>query len=180
MEERRNLQIILAGFGGQGLLFAGKVIASAGLIEDRQLSWLPSYGPEMRGGTANCSVVLADEPIGSPLVTRPDALIAMNRPSLAKFQDAVAPGGIIIIDSALVPDVPERTDVEVYQVPGTQLAEENGLKGLSNIILTGKLWAQTHFCARETLEAAVAKCVPPRKQHLLEPNLKALALGMEA
>ena len=96
--------MILAGFGGQGVLFAGKVIAYAGLIENKQLSWLPSYGPEMRGGTANCSVTLSDEPIGSPLVTTPDVLVAMNQPSYDRFINDVAPGGVIIVDSGLVQD----------------------------------------------------------------------------
>ncbi len=177
---RRNLNIILSGFGGQGLLFAGKIIAQAGLIEDRQVSWLPSYGPEMRGGTANCSVVLSDDPIGSPLVTAPDALIAMNQPSVTKFMPAVKPGGLVLADASLVPDIPEREDVEVFAIPSTALAEENGFKTLSNVILTGKLWAQTEFCARETLEAAVEKVVPAKKrERFLQPNLDALHLGME-
>ena len=94
----RELQLVLAGFGGQGVLFAGKVVASAGLLEDRELSWLPSYGPEMRGGTANCSVTLSDNPIGSPLIMEPNALIAMNQPSFDKFIETVVPGGIVVID----------------------------------------------------------------------------------
>ena len=94
------MQLVLAGFGGQGVLFAGKVVASAGLLEDRELSWLPSYGPEMRGGTANCSVTLSDNPIGSPLIMEPNALIAMNQPSFDKFIEAVVPGGIVVIDSS--------------------------------------------------------------------------------
>ncbi len=178
MEEKRNLQIILAGFGGQGLLFAGKIIAQAGLIEDRQISWLPSYGPEMRGGTANCSVCLSDEPIGSPLVTTPDVLVAMNQPSLDKFIDTVKPGGLVLVDSTLVPHIPQRDDVTLFAIPSTQLAEENGFKKLSNVILTGKLFAETHFCAEASIEKALTKCIPPKKAALLEPNQKALALGM--
>ena len=98
----KDLNIVFAGFGGQGILFAGKVVAYAGLIEGRELSWLPSYGPEMRGGTANCSICLSDEPIGSPLVTNPNVLIAMNRPSLDKFVNEVEPGGTILLDSSLI------------------------------------------------------------------------------
>ena len=104
-------QYLFSGFGGQGILFAGKLLAYKGLTEDRQVSWLPSYGPEMRGGTASCSVILSDEPVGSPIVTRPDVLVAMNLPSLDKFEDAVAPGGIIFVDSTLVERKVKRTDV---------------------------------------------------------------------
>ena len=142
----RELRVVLAGFGGQGVLFAGKVIATAGLIEDRELSWLPSYGPEMRGGTANCSVCLSDDPIGSPLVLDPDVLIAMNQPSFDKFVDAVVPGGLIIADTTLVPTIKERDDVTLCMVDAQQIAEAAGLKGLGNIVMVGKLFEQTGFC----------------------------------
>lgn len=181
--ERRNIRIVLAGFGGQGVLFGGKLIANTALIEDREVSWLPSYGPEMRGGTANCSVTLADEPIGSPLVTEPDALVAMNQPSLEKFQGAVVEGGVIIADTTLVLSLPQAGElapgVELLALPATAMAEEAGLKGLANIICVGRLWAATRFCTRETLDAALAACVPPRKAHLLEPNKRALQLGID-
>ena len=175
-----SLNILLAGFGGQGVLFAGKLIASAGLIEGRELSWLPSYGPDMRGGTANCSVCLSDEPIGSPLVTHPDALVAMNQPSLEKFIDDVVPGGVVLVDSTMVPIVPERTDIRFVAIPATQMAEENGLKGLANVILVGRLFKEVGFSGSEALDQALADSVPARKQHLLEPNRKALILGMES
>ena len=179
-----SIKIVLAGFGGQGVLFAGKLIANTALIEDREVSWLPSYGPEMRGGTANCSVTLSDEPIGSPLVLDPDALIAMNQPSLDKFVDSVVPGGLIIADATMVPNIPAADQVaegaRVFAVPATAMAEENGLKGLANIILAGKLWAETKFCSREALDQALEACVPPRKAHLLEPNKKALQMGIDA
>ena len=176
----RNLQVVLAGFGGQGVLFGGKVIAYAGLIEDREVSWLPSYGPEMRGGTANCSVTLADDPIGSPLVVEPNALIAMNQPSFDKFVDAVVPGGVIVVDSSMVQDIREPEGVKVCALPATQMAEEAGLKGLGNIVLLGKLYAETQFCDRATLDAAIDKCVPPKKAALIEKNKEALVLGMGA
>lgn len=173
-----EMRFILAGFGGQGLLFGGKVIAYAGLIEDRQLSWLPSYGPEMRGGTANCSVTLSDEPIGSPLITDPTALIVMNQPSLDKFEDTVVPGGTIVIDSALTNNAPKRTDVKSFMIPATSAAEEEGLKGLANIVCVGKLWKETQFCQRESLDAAIRKAVPARKAEMVEKNLAALKLGI--
>ena len=172
--------IVLAGFGGQGILFAGKVIASAGLIEGRELSWLPSYGPEMRGGTANCSVVLSDEPVGSPLVTAPDALVVMNQPSFDKFRDAVVEGGVVVADSTLVPNTSEIPGVKLCCIPATQLAEEAGLKGLANIICVGKLFAEVGFCDRETLFAAIDKCVPPKKAAMVEKNKQALEIGMNA
>ena len=151
----KDLNIVFAGFGGQGILFAGKVVAYAGLIEGRELSWLPSYGPEMRGGTANCSICLSDEPIGSPLVTNPNVLIAMNRPSLDKFVNEVEPGGTILLDSSLIDERVERDDVTAFYVPASKLAEENGLKGLANIILVGKLRKELAFCTEETLDKAL-------------------------
>lgn len=177
MEEMR---IVFAGFGGQGLLFAGKVVAYAGLLDNREVSWLPSYGPEMRGGTANCSVTLSDEPIGSPLIMDPNILIAMNQPSLLKFESEVTPGGKIFVDTSLVNCLPKRNDVAVFALEATNMAEEAELKGLANIVLVGKLLKETSFCTYETIEAAINKVVPPRKAALIEKNLQALKLGMEA
>ena len=177
---RKPLNLVLAGFGGQGVLFAGKVVATAGLVENREVSWLPSYGPEMRGGTANCSVCLSDEPIGSPLVVEPDALIALNQPSLDKFIEAVVPGGVVVVDSTMVPEVPERSDVTIKKIPATQMAEDEGLKGLANVIIVGTLWAEDEFCSRETLDAAIDHCVPARKAKMVELNKRALAIGIEA
>ncbi len=172
------LNMLLAGFGGQGVLFAGKIVAYAGLIEDQYVSWLPSYGPEMRGGTANCSVCLSDQPIGSPLVLTPDVLIAMNLPSYDKFIDKVVPGGIAVIDSSLIDKKCERTDIKSFYVPATELAQTENLQGLANIIILGKALAETKFASVETVEQAILKCVPPKKQHLAEPNLRAVQLGM--
>ncbi len=172
--------ILLAGFGGQGVLFAGKVIAYAGLIDDREVSWLPSYGPEMRGGTANCSVTLSDEAIGSPLITTPDILLALNQPSFDKFIDAVRPGGIVIADTSMITPVCNRDDIELYGIPATTIAEEAGLNGLANIVLLGKLFSVAPFCSRETLDRAIEKCVPARKAHLVEKNKEAITVGMEA
>ncbi len=172
------LNMLFAGFGGQGVLFAGKIVAYAGLIEDQYVSWLPSYGPEMRGGTANCSVCLSDQPIGSPLVLTPDVLIAMNLPSYDKFIDKVVPGGIVVIDSSLIDKKCERTDIKCFYVPATELAQTENLQGLANIIILGKVLAESKFGSVETVEQAIRKCVPPKKQHLAEPNLRAIQLGM--
>ena len=174
-----TLNILLAGFGGQGILFAGKTIAYSGLLDGKELSWLPSYGPEMRGGTCNCSVVISDEAIGSPLVTNPDVLVAMNRPSLEKFVNSVVPGGTILVDSSTVDIKVERTDVTVYYVPATNLADKNGLKGLANMILLGKLYKEMKFISKESLDKGLQKCIPAKKADMLGLNQKALEIGME-
>lgn len=176
----RDFNMVLAGFGGQGILFAGKVIAYGGLNDGKEISWLPSYGPEMRGGTANCSVCISDKTIGSPLVVTPDVLIALNLPSFEKFIDTVKQGGTVIIDSFLINKKVEREDVNVFYVPATKLAEENGIKGLANIILVGKLFKETGFCTEEALYKAIEKCVPARKANMLEFNKKALEIGMNS
>ena len=172
------VNLLFAGFGGQGILFAGKLVAYAGLLEGRELSWLPSYGPEMRGGTANCSVCLSDEPIGSPLVLEPDVLVAMNQPSLDKFFGDVMSGGKVIVDSTMIKQVPERDDVTVYRVPATELAEGGGLKGLASVILVGKLLREIGFCDPAAMDGAIEKSVPPKNQHLVEGNKRALEMGM--
>ena len=173
----KSLNVLFAGFGGQGILFAGKVMAYAGLFDGKELSWLPSYGPEMRGGTCNCSVCLSDQAIGSPLVVNPDVLVAMNLPSLDKFVDAVVPGGSIFLDSAIIDKKVERDDVNVYYVPATKLAEENGIKGLANIVLLGKMLKELEFATVESIEKSVRKCVPAKKAAMVDFNLKAIEIG---
>ncbi len=170
-------EILLAGFGGQGILFAGKVLAYCGLAAEREVSWLPSYGPEMRGGTCNCSVILSDEPIGAPTVYDPDILMAMNEPSFLKFSDKVKAGGKIFIDSTLVDSRSSRDDITVYEIPATQLAEENGLTGGANIILLGLIIAKTGIISDKDIEAAISKIVPPTKPKLIENNMKAISIG---
>ncbi len=177
MSIQKDLNIVIAGFGGQGILFAGKVLAYAGMQEGMEISWLPSYGPEMRGGTANCSVCLSHEPIGSPLVVTPNVLVVMNLPSLDKFIDAVEPGGLILVDSSLIDAKVERTDVNVRYIPATRLAEDNGLKGLANIILMGALYQEIPFCSEKNLDEGLQKCIPARKAAMLDLNRKAFALG---
>ncbi len=173
-----DLNMILAGFGGQGILFTGKVLAYAGLIDEKQVSWLPSYGPEMRGGTANCSVCISDEPVGSPLVTEPDVLVAMNGPSFDKFIGTVKKGGKVVIDSTLVDRKCERDDVTVYSVPATKLSKDEALDGIANMILLGKVLGVTDIAGMDTIEKSIRKCVPARKEHLIEHNLRAVKLGM--
>ena len=169
-------EILLAGFGGQGILFMGKMLAYFGLYENKEVSWLPSYGPEMRGGTCNCSVCVSDDPIGSPLVDTPNTL--MNTPSYDKFIGSVVPGGTVIIDSTLVDAKCDRTDINVYYVPATALANEHDMKGLANIILVGKLLKETNLTSMETVKKAMEKVIPPKKAHLIDANIKAIELGM--
>ena len=171
-------QILLAGFGGQGILFAGKFLAYKGLIEGKQLSWLPSYGPEMRGGTANCSVILSDEPVGSPIVSTPDVLVAMNLPSLDKYEDAVVPGGMIIVDSTLIERKVKRDDVKVFYVPATKMAQDMEAPTLANMIITGKLMKESGMRV-DNIEDSLKKVVSAKRANLLEVNLKAINAGME-
>lgn len=173
-----NYNMIIAGFGGQGILFAGKVVAYCGLMDNKEISWLPSYGPEMRGGTANCSVCISDKAIGSPLVLNPNVFVAMNLPSYEKFIDNVQSGSTVVLDSFLIDKKVEREDVNACYIPATKLAEDNGLKGLANMIIVGKLFKETGFCTKEALYKALEKSVPPKKEHLLELNKKAIELGM--
>lgn len=169
--------ILLAGFGGQGILFSGKFIAYEGLLEGKELSWLPSYGPEMRGGTANCSVILSDEPVGSPIVTNPDILIAMNLPSLDKYENAAVPGAHILVDSSLIDRKVMRGDVEAHYIPATRLASDNELSGLANMIMIGYMIRKTGVIPYENVAKAMEKVVPAKKQNLLELNKKAVELG---
>ena len=173
----KTTQVLIAGFGGQGILFAGKFLAYKGLMEDLQVSWLPSYGPEMRGGTANCNVIISETPVGSPIVTNADVLIAMNLPSLLKYVDSVVPGGQIYVDSTLIDAVVERTDVEVFYIPATQMAKENGIGTLANMIMVGHMLEHNPELSFEGVEAVVRKVVPPTKAALVELNMNALNLG---
>ena len=175
----RENQIIIAGFGGQGLLFSGKVLAYAGLLEDRQLSWLPSYGPEMRGGTANCNVILSDREVGSPIVHHPDILMAMNNPSLDKYEDDVQSGGLLFIDSTLVGRKVHRTDVKAFYIPATQMAMDAGYPTLANMILLGALVHETGCVREDSLDAGLLKVVPAKKADLIELNRKALQAGRD-
>ncbi|MCL2054497.1 MAG: 2-oxoacid:acceptor oxidoreductase family protein [Oscillospiraceae bacterium] len=173
-------EILAAGFGGQGVLFLGRVLAQAGLIDGKEVSWFPSYGPEMRGGTCNCSVCLSEKPIGSPLVTHPSVLIAMNTPSLEKFIDFVVPGGVVICDSTMVDTEVSRDDVKAFSIPASQLAADNDLKGGANIILIGKLIKETGVFTRETFKKAIEKIVPPEREHLIAGNLRAAEIGINS
>ncbi len=172
-----TVQILIAGFGGQGVLFAGKFLAYKGLLEGKQLSWLPSYGPEMRGGTANCSVIISDDPVGSPIVSNPDVLMAMNLPSLDKYENAAVKGAKIFVDSTLITRKVERTDVETYYIPSTQMANDAGIPTLANMIMVGKVIKESGVVSFDDIKGALAKVVSAKHANLLDVNLKALEMG---
>ena len=172
-------QFLFSGFGGQGILFAGKFMAYKGLIEDKQVSWLPSYGPEMRGGTASCGVIVSDEPVGSPIVSDPDVLVAMNLPSLDRYEGAVKPGGVIFADSSLIGRKVARTDVTVYYVPATKMASDAGFSTLANMILVGKILSVFGEFEENGVRAALGKVISARHADMAEVNMKALTLGAE-
>lgn len=170
---------LIAGFGGQGLLFAGKFLAYKGLLENKEVSWLPSYGPEMRGGTASCSVIIGDEPVGSPIVEHPDVLMVMNLPSLNRYEQAVQPGGTIFVDSTLVERKVERSDVKAIYVPATRLAVENDMTTLANMILTGRILAEMGEFDADGVQAALKKVVSAKHPEMFDLNLKALQIGRD-
>ena len=172
-------QFLIAGFGGQGLLFAGKFMVNKGMLEGKEVTWLPSYGPEMRGGTANCSVIISDEPVGSPIVDHPDVLMVMNRPSLDKYEAAVQPGGMIFVDSTLIDRRVERTDVTTFYVPATAMASESGITTLANMILTGKILKELGQFDMADVENALRKVVSAKHPEMYEVNLKALTMGRD-
>jgi 2-oxoglutarate ferredoxin oxidoreductase subunit gamma len=172
-------RILLSGFGGQGILFAGKFLAALGLMQEREVSWLPSYGPEMRGGTANCSVILSDARIGSPIVSTPDILVCMNIPSMDKFEEAVEKNGALFYDSSLIHRQPSRTDIRKFGIPATQIATAYQMPALANVVLLGKLIKETKLCDENTAGRVMQSIVPERKQALLEANLKSLKLGFQ-
>ena len=172
-------KIIVAGSGGQGALRVGQMIAYAALNEGKEATWLPSYGAEMRGGTANCNVILSDDPVGSPIITDPDVLIVMNLPSLQKYVDTVVPGGQIYVDSTLISEKVERTDVSVYYIPATQMANDAGVPTLANMVMMGHVLKNNPELTFDGTEATVQKLVPPAKAQLVELNMKALQAGRD-
>jgi 2-oxoglutarate ferredoxin oxidoreductase subunit gamma len=175
--DTHEIKAVLAGFGGQGILFAGKLLAYFGLLDEKEVSWLPSYGPAMRGGTCNCSVTVSDKPVGSPLITEPNVLFVMNTPSYDKFIATVEAGGTAFIDETLVSAENIRGDIKSFFVPATALATEHGLKGAANIILLGKFLKEVPFTSKDTVRKALEKNTPAKKPQMFESNLKAFDIG---
>ena len=170
-------QILIAGFGGQGVLFTGKMLAYKGMYEGKEVSWLPSYGPEMRGGTANCSVILSDTPVGSPIVSSPDILMVMNLPSLDKYESSVPAGGKVFVDSTFIDRKVNRDDVDVYYIPATKMASEAGVPTLANMILLGKVIKETEVISLDGMRTMFEKIISAKRQNLIDNNLTAIELG---
>ena len=170
-------EIVISGFGGQGVLFAGQLLAYAAMDEGRHVTWIPSYGPEMRGGTAHCTIIISEDEIGSPLVRNPKAAIAMNMPSLDRYEPLVASGGVLIVNSSLTTRAPTRSDIRVVEIPANNIAEALGNAKLVNLVLTGALLAATRVLPLEAVERALEAHLPERHRSLLEANVLALHQG---
>lgn len=175
-----QVEIVIAGFGGQGILFAGQMLAYAAMDAGKNVTWFPSYGPEMRGGTANCIVIISDEEIGSPLVRYPRAAIVMNRPSLDKYEPLVQTGGLLVVNTSMAGRPVARTDVEVVALPASEMAEALGDRRLANMVLVGALLARLPVLSLEQVERALQGHMPGRHRHLIEQNIQALREGARA
>ena len=173
-------QFIFAGFGGQGMLLIGKFVAMACMLEGKHVSWLPSYGPEMRGGTANCTVIVSDDPVGSPMTDSADVIVAMNLPSLIKFEDKVKPGGLLVINQSLIDRKAERTDIDVVYCDANRIAEEVGNPKGANVAILGAVMAREPVVELDKMVEAIRIELGERKARFLEGNKKALVAGMEA
>jgi 2-oxoglutarate ferredoxin oxidoreductase subunit gamma len=171
--------IIIAGFGGQGVLFAGQLLAYTGMDAGRHVTWIPSYGPEMRGGTANCTVIISDEPIGAPLVARPDVAIVLNQPSYEKYEPLVKPGGLLVVNSSIIPFESERPDIDTVYIAANAIGEEFGSVKMLNVAALGAMLAQRKILDLENVEQALVDHLPERKSHLTEANLRVLRKGYE-
>ena len=170
-------EIISAGFGGQGILFTGKVLAFAAMLKDKKLSWLPSYGPEMRGGTANCHVIIDDEPVASPIVISPDILVALNKPSLDKFEHIVKKDGYIFVDKSLIDRDVKRKDVKAIYINSTEIADKMSNKNLANMVMLGAVLKTTGVFSLDEIEETMKKSLPASKQALVEANMNAVREG---
>jgi 2-oxoglutarate ferredoxin oxidoreductase subunit gamma len=173
-------EIIIAGFGGQGVLFGGQVITYAAMEAGKEVTWIPSYGPEMRGGTANCTVVIADDEIGSPLVKNPPLAIALNLPSFDKYEEALATGGTLIVNQSMVDRAAKREDIHVIFVPCNEIAEEVGDKKLLTMVAVGALLTALPEVTTKDVQKALEAHLPARHKHLLPKNYEALRRGFEA
>jgi 2-oxoglutarate ferredoxin oxidoreductase subunit gamma len=169
--------LVIAGFGGQGVLFAGQLLAYAGMDAGKHVTWIPSYGPEMRGGTAHCVTIISDDPIGAPVVARPDVAIVLNQPSFDKYLPLVKPGGVLVVNSSLVDRAGDRDDINVVLVPANEIAEEHGTVKMLNMAAVGAMLAARPVLALEEVETALREHIGQRKQHLLDANLAVLRQG---
>lgn len=172
-------ELVFSGFGGQGVMFVGQLLAYAGMDAELEVTWIPSYGPEMRGGTAHCFVVLADKPIGSPLVSNPKVAVVFNNPSFDKYETIVAEGGLLVVNSSLVNRESSRKDITTLFIPATDIADQLGNTRLTNIVLLGALLTLRPVIPMDVLRASLADHIPPHRRNMLDLNYQALARGAE-
>lgn len=172
-------KLIIAGFGGQGVMFMGQLLAYSGMNEDKEVSWFPSYGPEMRGGTANCNVIISDNPIGSPMVTSPNSIIAMNRPSLDKFENKLEKDGMLFINSSLIDRKVERDDIEVIYIAASEIADKIGISKVANMIMVGAYIQKTGVVSFEIVEKLLSKVLTGSKAKFIPYNVEAMKKGAE-
>ncbi|MBS1517733.1 MAG: 2-oxoacid:acceptor oxidoreductase family protein [Bacteroidetes bacterium] len=172
-------EIIIAGFGGQGVLTMGQILCYAGVIEDKEVSWMPSYGPEMRGGTANCMVIVSDTPISSPILTKFDTVIALNQPSLDKFENAVKPGGLLIYEASTILKGPSRTDVEIVPIEAAIEATKLSNTKVMNMIILGAFLKKKPVIGLDSIIEGLKKVLPERYHNLIPLNRQAMEKGME-
>lgn len=170
-------EVLMAGFGGQGVMSMGTLLAYAAMLEGKQVSWLPSYGPEQRGGTANCSVVISDRPVGSPVVTEPMTLFVLNKPSLARFEPKVRPGGLILVNTSLIDTKVQRKDVRVIEIPANDIARELGEDRVANMVLLGAFIEAVGLVSLKSVTESLKKALPPHRHNLIPLNEKALERG---
>ncbi|MFH0734545.1 MAG: 2-oxoacid:acceptor oxidoreductase family protein [bacterium] len=174
-----NEEIVIAGFGGQGVLSMGMILCYSGMMENKEVSWMPSYGPEMRGGTANCITIVSDTKISSPIISRFDTVLALNQPSIDKFEKAVKPGGLLIYDSTNVINPPTRTDIKIYAIDASNEAAKMNNTKVLNMIMLGAFLKKKPIIKIENILEGVKKVLPERYHHLLPINEEALRKGME-
>lgn len=172
-------EIIVSGFGGQGALFAGQLLTYTGMDEGWHVTWIPSYGPEMRGGTAHCIIILSDDDIGSPIIRRPTVAIVMNPDSMDKYEPLVKPGGLLVVNSTLVRDRSKRDDIETIYVPANDLAVELGNARMANVILLGAMLSKREVVSIKGIERTLDSHLPAERKKIIEPNKRALARGVE-
>jgi len=180
MEFSMHESVIMSGFGGQGILLMGQLLCYAGMHEGKNVTWMPSYGPEMRGGTANCTVMLSPERVGSPVTRHPSSLIAMNKPSLDKFESVLQPGGFLVINSSLVERDSQRSDCRIIKVPANKIAEEVGTLQVTNMAALGAYVGGREVVSLESVIVALRRMIPEHRQELLAVNEEALRRGAEA
>jgi 2-oxoglutarate ferredoxin oxidoreductase subunit gamma len=172
-------QVIISGFGGQGALFAGQLLTYTGMDEGWHVTWIPSYGPEMRGGTAHCIVILSDQEIGSPIIRRPSLCIVMNPPSMEKYEPLVRPGGLLVANSTLIRASSERGDIDTVYIPANELAAELGNVKMANVVLLGAMLGRREILPLASIKRTLEEHIPKRRQHIIEPNKKALDRGVQ-